>query len=81
MPACPRGAGVKRFGDSSTQPLYFLITMAGSDTNSICYEAHQKAEDILEGCKIDGVVATIMSLDRAIRCGSGPATESVYDRI
>ena len=30
--------------------------------------------------KIDGVVATIMGLDRAIRCGSGPATESVYDR-
>lgn len=30
--------------------------------------------------KVDGVVATIMGLDRAIRCGSGPATESVYDR-
>lgn len=27
-----------------------------------------------------GVVATIMGLDRAIRCSSGPATESVYDR-
>jgi len=30
--------------------------------------------------KIDGVVATIMGLDRAIRCSSGPAAESVYDR-
>lgn len=30
--------------------------------------------------KIDGVVATIMGLDRAIRCGAGPASESVYDR-
>ena len=30
--------------------------------------------------KIDGVVATIMGLDRAIRCGSGPATESMLDR-
>lgn len=30
--------------------------------------------------KIDCVVATIMGLDRAIRCGSRPATESVYDR-
>ena len=30
--------------------------------------------------KIDGVVAPIMGLDRAISCGSGPATESVYDR-
>lgn len=30
--------------------------------------------------KVDGVVATIMDLDRAIRCSSGPDTESVYDR-
>ena len=30
--------------------------------------------------KIDGVVATIMGLDRAIRCGSGPTTESMFDR-
>ena len=29
--------------------------------------------------KIDGVVATIMGLDRAIRCGAGPAGESVYN--
>ena len=35
------------------QPLYFLITTAGTDTNSICYETHQKAKDILEGRKID----------------------------
>jgi hypothetical protein len=25
-------------------------------------------------------VATIMGLDRAIKCGSGPDTESVHDR-
>ena len=30
--------------------------------------------------KIDVVVAAIMGLERAIRCGSGLATESVYDR-
>lgn len=30
--------------------------------------------------KIDGVVATSMGLDRAIRCGSGPATASMFDR-
>ena len=35
------------------QPLYFLITTAGTDTRSICYETHQKAKDILEGRKID----------------------------
>lgn len=35
------------------QPLYFLITTAGNDTHSICYEVHQKAKDILEGRKVD----------------------------
>lgn len=40
-------------GDARMQPLYFLITTAGTDTNSICYEMHQKAKDILEGRKID----------------------------
>ena len=40
-------------GDARTQPLYFLITTAGTDTHSVCYEQHQKAKDILEGRKID----------------------------
>jgi phage terminase large subunit-like protein len=35
------------------QPLYFLITTAGNDTNSICYEVHQKAKDIEAGRKVD----------------------------
>ena len=39
--------------DARMQPLYFLITTAGTDTNSICYETHQKSKDILEGRKID----------------------------
>ncbi len=43
----------KGSGDARTQPLYFLITTAGNDTNSICYEIHQKALDILEGRKVD----------------------------
>ncbi|WP_347176142.1 terminase TerL endonuclease subunit, partial [Galactobacillus timonensis] len=43
----------KGSGDARTQPLYFLITTAGTDTNSICYEIHQKALDIIEGRKID----------------------------
>lgn len=43
----------KGSGDARTQPLYFLITTAGNDTKSICYETHQKAKDILEGRKID----------------------------
>ena len=43
----------KGSGDARTQPLYFLITTAGTDTHSICYETHQKAKDILEGRKVD----------------------------
>ena len=43
----------KGSGDARTQLLYFLITTAGTDTHSICYETHQKAKDILEGRKID----------------------------
>jgi phage terminase large subunit-like protein len=43
-----KGAGIAR-----KQPLNFVITTAGSDRNSICYEVHQKAIDILEGRKID----------------------------
>jgi phage terminase large subunit-like protein len=40
-------------GDARKQPLFFLITTAGTDRNSICWEVHQKAEDILQGRKID----------------------------
>jgi phage terminase large subunit-like protein len=43
----------KGSGDARLQPLFFLITTAGTDRNSICFEQHQKAVDILEGRKID----------------------------
>ena len=43
----------KGSGDAREQPLYFLITTAGTDRESICYELHQKAKDILAGRKID----------------------------
>lgn len=43
----------KGSGDARTQPLYFLITTAGTDRHSVCFEQHQKAEDILLGRKID----------------------------
>lgn len=43
----------KGSGDARMQPLYFLITTAGTDTHSICYETHQKAKNILDGRKID----------------------------
>ena len=40
-------------GDARKQPLWFLLTTAGTDRNSICWEVHQKALDILEGRKND----------------------------
>lgn len=43
----------KGSGDARKQPLFFLITTAGNDRNSICYEVHQKASDIITGRKID----------------------------
>ena len=43
----------KGSGDARTQPLYFLITTAGTDRISICFEQHQKAVDIIEGRNID----------------------------
>ncbi|MGI6753291.1 MAG: terminase large subunit, partial [Eubacteriales bacterium] len=43
----------KGSGDARMQPLYFLITTAGDNQNSICWEVHQKAVDIIEGRKHD----------------------------
>jgi len=43
----------KGSGAARKQPLNFVITTAGSDKNSICYEVHSKALDILEGRKHD----------------------------
>ena len=37
----------KGSGDARTQPLYFLITTAGTDRNSICFEQHQKQKTFL----------------------------------
>lgn len=43
----------KGSSDAREQPLFFLITTAGTEKESICYELHTKAKDILEGRKID----------------------------
>lgn len=42
-------------GDAREQPLFFLITTAETDVNSVCWEVHQKAEDILKGRKRDPI--------------------------
>ena len=43
----------KGSGDAREQPLFFIITTAGTDRNSICYELHSKALDIMHGKKND----------------------------
>ncbi len=43
----------KGSSDARRNPITFIITTAGNDLNSICYEMHQKAVDIIEGRKTD----------------------------
>lgn len=43
----------KGSGDAREQPLFFIITTAGTDKNSICYELHAKALDIKADRKKD----------------------------
>src|SRR5574343_486897 len=40
-------------GDARQQPLYIFITTAGFDRNSICWEVHEKARQILNGTRED----------------------------
>jgi phage terminase large subunit-like protein len=40
-------------GRARRQPLTFIITTAGHDLHSVCYEKHQYAEDLLAGRKAD----------------------------
>ena len=40
-------------GDARRQPLWIFLTTAGTDRNSICWEVHSKALDVLEGRKHD----------------------------
>lgn len=43
----------KGSGDAREQPLFFIITTAGNDKESIGFEVHSKAADILAGRKKD----------------------------
>lgn len=43
----------KGSGDAREQPLFFIITTAGNDKNSICYELHIKALHLMAGRKKD----------------------------
>src|SRR3990167_6898685 len=43
----------KNTGDARRQPLYFLITTAGIDRNSICWNQHEKARQIINGNRVD----------------------------
>lgn len=57
-------------GDARVQPLFFVITTAGDDPdrNSIGWEVHQMAVDVLTGAKVDPTFyAMIYGLDRENR--------------
>ncbi|MCD8347468.1 MAG: terminase large subunit [Lachnospiraceae bacterium] len=43
----------KGSSDARANPLHFIITTAGTDRNSIAYELHTKAADILAGKRVD----------------------------
>ena len=68
----------KGSGDARKQPLFFLITTAGTDRNSICYEVHQKAVDILRGKRVD---PTFYSVIYGIKDGEDWGDEKVWHRV
>lgn len=43
----------KGSGDAREQPLFFIITTAGTNKNSICYELHTKSTDLISKRKFD----------------------------
>lgn len=43
----------KGSGDARQQPLFFIITTAGTNRESVCYELFLKAKDILAGKRVD----------------------------
>ena len=51
-------------GDAREQPLFFIITTAGDNKNSICWELHQRALDIQNGKRNDpSFLPLVFSLD------------------
>ena len=54
----------KGSSDARSNPLHCIITTAGTDRNSICYELHTKAVDILKGRRVDpSFYPVVYSLD------------------
>ena len=65
-------------GDARRQPLYFLITTAGRNRNSICYEIHCKALAVLDGSKVD---STFYPAVFGIEDGDDWNDESIWRRV
>lgn len=64
----------KGSGDARNQPLYFLITTAGDNQNSICWEVHQKALDIINGRKHDPTFYPVIY-------GAGPDEDWTNEKV
>lgn len=68
-----RGSGMAR-----TQPLYFVITTAGTDKHSIGWNQHQKALDVLEGRRVDPSLYPVIY---AAKEGDDWTDEEVWKRV
>ncbi len=68
----------KGSGDAREQPLFFIITTAGNDKNSICYELHTKALDLMAGRKKDSTFYPVVYYRNAVE---NPAEENVFKQL
>ncbi len=50
----------KGAGDARTQPIFFVITTAGFDRYSICWEVHEKARQVRDGTRTDPAFLSVL---------------------
>ena len=74
-------------GDARRQPLFFLITTAGYDRNSICWEVHEYARQVRDGIIIDPTFLPILYsadveedwTDQKVWESCNPSLSTLYD--
>jgi phage terminase large subunit-like protein len=77
----------KGAGDARRQPLFFAITTAGYDRNSICWDIHERARQVKEGIRDEsGFLPIIYSApeeadwtDPKVWAGCNPSLDVHYD--
>lgn len=71
----------KGSGDAREQPLFFIITTAGNDKNSICYELHTKALDLMHGRKKDYTFILLCMAWKRVKTGRTKPTGTRRTRL